>query len=800
MILTNKELYDLNSRMLNLGAPVEIDNVGYNKVDFDRMRYMSTKQPVSMTKFDAYKIADALVRYSNTQLLEYKSQIIETRTALYDVLKTVTVIETTNEHVQINWNYNEKVSAFIRSMDRASFKWIKTSIWILQIDWNYIDGLLTVLEENGFDVTALQETKKKLDSGETINGLAVPVKKPELTPVGTYKIHITREKDTVDTLSIITDYNKSLISVISSITNTYYVSANKSWSFYIEDSAKMYNVLKNCGIKVDLSELEPWNNLVKKWNTSYKLKEFTGLKFKPYGFQFPDSQTMMDHHVMINGNEMGCGKTFEDVIMGESIPLPKLVICPASLRLNWEREILMVNPKAKITILYDNSKFSTNDWTIIGYPSVSKHLENLEKKMLQVIFADEAHYCQAINNSGDPDSKRALAVLRLTATSNYVIPTTGTPKTNRNKNLFNILRMIRHPLTRGKWAFQNYGVEYCDGQRSSWGWDYEGNSNDDKLFDEINPNMVRHLKKDVLPNLKKMRHVIPVSVDLREYNEVIAEYLNSRTNKEAEQLARLMRARKILATQKVGETIDFAKEFIENGDKIIIVTCFTEVIKILEKSFSGNCVKIVGGMSDKQKEDSIAEFQTGSTKVMLLNIIAGGVGITLTASHNMILNDYDWTPGNVVQVEDRICRGGQIADCSDIYYITAKGADVEEDFVDMLTYKSDTINAAIDNGTGDSINFRSLLERTAGRTRSDKLRKILESDKVKPVVKPIKDTPKTSSVSVASSKQKTTTDWKKFTTDELEAKLNNLGGSYVSCSNSGINRMRIIMSLKKLTA
>ena len=379
--------------------------------------------------------------------------------------------------------------------------------------------------------------------------------------------------------------------------------------------------------------------------------------------------------------------------------------------------------------------------------------------------------------------------MRLTATAGWVFPTTGTPKTNRNKNLFNILKMIRHPLTRGKWAFRDYGITYCDGQQGNWGWDFDGNSNDSDLHDEIAPCMVRHLKKEVLPNLKKVRRSIPVNVDLREYHAEIDAYLRNRKSTEAEQLARLMRARKILATQKVGETIDFAKEMVAQGEKVVIVTCFTDVVKVLEKAFKGNVVKIVGGMNDTAKDAAVTEFQNGKTQVMVLNIIAGGVGITLTASNNLILNDYDWVPGNIQQVEDRICRGGQTAEYSNIWYITAKGADAEEEFVDMLTYKSDTINNVVDGGTGDMIDFRTMVDKAAGKTRSNKVRKITE-------------VPSDTTTSVKSSKSKAvktddSRNWKELTTEELLDELNSRGLTYKKCDNENINRMRIIMALKK---
>lgn len=788
MKLSNTELYNLNTRMLNLGAPVDIDGVGYNKIDFSRMISLASKSPESYTDFDMYKICDCLSNYKNTQLKSYADRIEETRSALYTAIKQLVIVKFTDKYVQLTWKFNKNVSEFIKSLDKELFRWIKGDSWILQVDWYVVDRFLKVFEENGFDVSKVQEIKNKIENGEEIDGM---VKEEKKTTNKVFKINVQRSQESTDTLILWSEYHKDLVYAIKrSSENCFYNSSNRTWEFYIEDSAKVYNSIKDSGVSVDLSDLEPWKNLVDGWEKSYSPVQLNQLPFKPYDFQVEDVKTLMEKRWAINGNEMGCGKTFEDNWAAFSIPLPKLIICPPTLRLNWEKEIKMVDPDADVTILYDNSEFKTSMWTIIGYPAVSKHLEDLEKVQFQVVVIDEAHFCQAIRNSGEPDSQRAWAVLRVAATAGWVIPTTGTPKTNRNKNLFNILKMIRHPLTRGKWAFRDYGIKYCEGTRGNWGWDFEGNSNDEELHKLISPYMVRHLKKEVLPHLKKVRRSIPVNVDLTEYHYEISEYLNNRESSEAEQLARLMRARKILATQKVGETIDFAKEMVDEGKKVVIVTCFTDVVKVLEKAFKGNVVKIVGGMSDTAKEAAKDEFQNGKAQVIVLNIIAGGVGITLTASNNLILNDFDWVPGNIQQVEDRICRGGQTEEFSNIYYITAKGADAEEEFVDMLTYKSDTINAAVDGGSGDTIDFRSLVEKAAGVTRNSTVHKMSQ---IPESVTKSQDNQSTKPCDNDSD----SIDYKSKTTEELIHELESRGLTYKKCDNESINRMRIIMLLKK---
>ena len=101
-------------------------------------------------------------------------------------------------------------------------------------------------------------------------------------------------------------------------------------------------------------------------------------------------------------------------------------------------------------------------------------------------------------------------------------------------------------------------------------------------------------------------------------------------------------------------------------------------------------------MSEKEKEKAKEEFQSGKKKVCVLNLKAGGVGHTLTRAKTMIVIDYEWLPGDMVQVEDRICRTGQTDECM-IYYIYCEKSIFDNYFIDMITSKSENIDKVVDN-------------------------------------------------------------------------------------------------------
>ena len=100
--------------------------------------------------------------------------------------------------------------------------------------------------------------------------------------------------------------------------------------------------------------------------------------------------------------------------------------------------------------------------------------------------------------------------------------------------------------------------------------------------------------------------------------------------------------------------------------------------------------------SDKQKETAKELFQSKQKTVCVLNMQAGGVGITLTAAHAMVVVDYAWIPSDMVQVEDRICRTGQDEHCM-IYYIYCVNAIFDNLFIDMISNKSENIDRVVDN-------------------------------------------------------------------------------------------------------
>ena len=450
-------------------------------------------------------------------------------------------------------------------------------------------------------------------------------------------------------------------------------------------------------IKYDADDIEAGLFYLNKSENSLVDLSKLSLPFTPYDFQIEDATKIIKKKRVLLGHEMGCGKTFISVLVGTSLNIPKLVICPASLRLNWYREIKNVTPDADVQVqLNAEAPHFGKDWTIVGYGSVSKFLDDF-KKYFNCIFVDECHACKAVNNWGKPTSKRASAVLDLAEAVEYCYLLSGTPLPSHNLDLYNILKMLKCEAFdfNSKWAFLNYANKYCDPKETYFGKDFSGNSNSDQLHALLSNLMVRRLKKDVLPNLKKQRQFIPLDPHFkREYTNIEKRLYEPEEGDTYMGLA--MTGRKMLSVYKIDAAVELAETLLDAGESVVIVTNFVDSADLLRDHFKDTCCEIRGGMSDQAKQQAIDDFQAKKKNVCILNMQAGGVGITLTAAHTMIIIDYAWVPSDMVQVEDRICRTGQTESCM-IYYVYCMNSLLDSLFIEMISDKSANIDTVVDN-------------------------------------------------------------------------------------------------------
>ena len=512
----------------------------------------------------------------------------------------------------------------------------------------------------------------------------------------------TIEVDT-ESIQIGFKYNVEIVKAVGELDYRIYNRDNHLWKIYKTEVLEFINRTKDIE-NIDLTELIKWIPIAKISESEIVMKDFSYMDKKPFKHQLVGCKFLLKEKKAILADEMGGGKTMTSILACENIKGKKLIVCPSSLKLNWQKEIKIVNKNATTYVVngdgYQLSEIELNDYIIMNYDVLNKYLEKILITDYEVIILDESHYIKGVRNTGKPSSNRAKAALEIKDNINYRFELTGTPIPNHTKDIYNQLKFIDSPLAKN---FFEFASKFCNPVQSVYGWCFDGSSNREELNQKLQQKMLRRLKKDLLDLPEKTRSFIPLKVNLRQYNKLVNEYMRNRNTytTQGEHLVKLNAMRMEIAYLKIKDTIEIAENILEQDQQIVIITNFQRVVDELSEKFIDVCCTITGGDSSEAREKAVEDFQAGDKKIIICNVIAGGVGLTLTASQTILFNDYDWCSSSMMQCEDRIHRIGQKKKCN-IYYMTANGT-IDEKITKMLSEKLENINKVIDNE--DSGNF-----------------------------------------------------------------------------------------------
>jgi len=408
----------------------------------------------------------------------------------------------------------------------------------------------------------------------------------------------------------------------------------------------------------------------------------------------------------ILADDMGLGKTTATIIAALETGAKKiLIVCPASLKINWQREI--ENYTDRSVYISEGKNFSIeHDFVIVNY-DILKNFYDLKSKTeslitqgnFDLIILDEAHY---VSNG---QAARTKLVNSFSKSCERVWLLTGTPMTNRPMNYFNLLALIESPVAQNWMA---YAIRYCQGYQFTAGtrkiWNVTGASNLEELRDRTSRQVLRRLKTEVLDLPEKI--ITPVYLRLKSklYEGLMGEYYDWYNKNPDEstsltvQFSKLMKVRQVIAEEKIKDTIELAENILEQDKKVIIFTNFTETLNRIADHFGKQAVRLDGSTSKPQRQYAVDQFQDNEKiKVFVGNVKAAGVGITLTAAEAVIINDLSFVPGDLAQAEDRAYRYGQKNSVS-VYYPIFDNS-IEGIIYDMVNQKKQNIGTVM----GDNI-------------------------------------------------------------------------------------------------
>jgi SWI/SNF-related matrix-associated actin-dependent regulator 1 of chromatin subfamily A len=414
----------------------------------------------------------------------------------------------------------------------------------------------------------------------------------------------------------------------------------------------------------------------------------------------------------ILADDMGLGKTRQAIVsLRHAAPNGRyLVVCPASVKWNWSREITLADPHASVAVVSGSASIDARaDWVIVNYDILKKQVGTLARVPWAGLVFDEAHYLKN-HTSARSRLARQLAseVAAIAPREPAVYLLTGTPLTNRPRDLFVLLQLVGHPLGR---SFLSFAKRYCAAVRNDYGWTTDGASNLEELTVLLHGVMLRRSKDQVLALPQKLRTWLSVEVPAgtasAEIRNVVKLLLDRRTGPAGASstaddarargrlLALLTKARQKVAISKISATLDFVQGAIEQGEKVVVFSCFDEPLQTLARALGEAAVLLTGRTPANKRQPLVDRFQRDDrVRVFLANIVAGGVGINLTAATQVVFNDLDWVPANHWQAEDRAYRLGQTRTVN-VTYVVGQGT-VDEFVQAVLETKGALIKAVVE--------------------------------------------------------------------------------------------------------
>lgn len=408
--------------------------------------------------------------------------------------------------------------------------------------------------------------------------------------------------------------------------------------------------------------------------------DFSEYVREPKPHQIVAIEKLLENEKYILADDMGLGKTTSAIIAAMEGKFERiLVVCPASLKINWKKEIMNYDSADNVSIV-DSGGFKMKKWTIINYdilknyhylPQKGVNIEDLTPSAIDfykfdLVIADEAHYLK----SSTTNRTKIFNDFAMRIPNRWFL--TGTPITNKPIDFYNLLYLCESPVATN---WMHFVTRYCAGRQikrpgtNKKFWLTSGASNLDELRDYSADVMLRRTKKDSIDLPQKTIKPVYLPMEFSaSYNQYLREYedwVDTTENLEekpkvTDHLTRLLKIRQLLSYDKINHTIALAEDLIENDKKVIIFSCFTNTINALHDHFGKASVLIDGSVSVKKRDEAVERFQNDpKIKVFCGNIVAAGVGLTLTESSVVIFNDLDWVPANHAQAEDRAHRIGQ---------------------------------------------------------------------------------------------------------------------------------------------
>ena len=409
------------------------------------------------------------------------------------------------------------------------------------------------------------------------------------------------------------------------------------------------------------------------------------------------------------GDDMGLGKTLQAIAYAALHPemFPVLIVCPAIVKYNWANEINKWLVDADVKVIKNGSDdIGECNFTVINYDLMSKKRNELLAREYGLVIFDESHYLK------NPKAKRTQACMVIAGLADSVLCLTGTPITNRPKEFFTTLEMLRPSEWKGK--KYEYERRYCDGHKNDWGyWVADGSSNEQELHQMTRDFMIRRLKEEVMHELPdKIRQtdvIVPHHTHMSEYVALRREWVETFERLRAQNkvppgfiLNMLSALRTKCGHIKIDRTVEWIEKYEAENDKpLVVFTHHLDVMEGVKKQLTDRRVETIhGGVSAQRRTEIVADFQANKYDVLICSISAANMGITLTAADTVLFVEREWVPAYEEQAEARIHRIGSTGDTVWAVYLTVEGT-MDIKLNNVIEAKRGVISSIVDGGDTD---------------------------------------------------------------------------------------------------
>lgn len=459
-----------------------------------------------------------------------------------------------------------------------------------------------------------------------------------------------------------------------------------------------------------------------------KLEVPHNMLIEPYEYQKDGIAYALSRKRCIMGDEPGLGKTAQAIgTMTASGAFPTLVVCPSSLKVNWQREFKKFGGVQAVILSDANKTTWQRYWELKGFngePLAKVFITNYESlkkffvreiressrftlrnidfderiNLFKSIIIDESHKCKSNR------TQQSKIIQGIAKGKEFILELTGTPVVNNNTDLIQQLNIMERLEDFG--GYTKFTDRYCSGRNMS--------SNVRELNYKLNQFcFFRRQKKDVLKWLPdKTRTYLVVDIEnMKEYKAAksdVIKYLREYKEADDDKILKAIRGavmvqmgilKQISSKGKIKAAVDVIHNTIDGGEKLIVFCFLKEVVSELKKEFP-NAVTVTGDDNDKEKQKSVDAFQNDpATNLIILNYKSGGTGLTLTAASNVLFIEFPWTYADCCQAEDRAHRNGQknAVTCT---YLLGKDT-IDEYMYNLIQKKKDIANGV--TGTVDNV-------------------------------------------------------------------------------------------------